>query len=155
MKFETKTIVSERLIIVSRSIEEMKMKYEQEKDAEMKQAYWEMYQMMLKIRGREELACDWKICLKDNDNTEIGGAGFKGLPDAEGKVEIGYGIDERFQNFGYATEAVETLTEWALEQQDICCVVAQADSENKASQRVLEKNGFARNGNGCEGLLFI
>lgn len=41
----------------------------------------------------------------------IGSAGFKNLPDKDGMVEIGYGLNKVFRGQGYATEAVGKLTE--------------------------------------------
>src|SRR5262245_32321431 len=46
--------------------------------------------------------------------TDVGHAGFKGPPNADGMVEIAYGIHPEFQRRGFATEAVEGLTEFAL-----------------------------------------
>ena len=43
---------------------------------------------------------------------------------------------------GYATEAVTAITEWALKQDKIYCVIAEVDKNNIASIRVLEKSGF-------------
>src|SRR5512139_1764939 len=55
----------------------------------------------------------WLIVVKDN-LFGAGLAGFKGLPDAQGQVEIGYGIDPAYQNKGYMTEAVQGLIQWAF-----------------------------------------
>lgn len=104
------------------------------------------------MREREEWACDWKVCLKDG--TVIGGAAYKGIPDDQGNVELGYGIDESYQNQGYATEMTGLMVRWALEHEDVVCVQAQTDPENRKSQRVLAKNGFVHVGEGAEGPLF-
>lgn len=147
-----RVVTSERLTIKSSSIEEMQKKYNEEQEAEMKQAYLEMIQCMKQIPGREEWACDWNIYLLNG--TYVGGIGFKGIPNKEGKVEIGYGIDEAFRRKGYATEAVGAMLMWAMEQEDVSCVQAQAEEHNEGSKKVLKKNGFIESGNGSEGLLF-
>ena len=146
-------IESERLIIEPRNFEEMSGIYESEKDPIMKQAYREMIDTMLKYSDRSELGCEWKILLRDG--TLVGGACFKGLPDERGSVEIGYGTFEAYQCRGYMTEAVGALCDWALSQPDVHQVEAQIEEGNIASEKVLLKNGFIRNGDGEEGPLFV
>jgi ribosomal-protein-alanine N-acetyltransferase len=70
--------------------------------------------------------------------------GFKGVPDAEGLVEIGYGIDPVYQGQGLMTEAVQALVSWALAQPSCNGVYAEVKKSNPASSRVLEKAGFIR-----------
>jgi RimJ/RimL family protein N-acetyltransferase len=71
----------------------------------------------------------------------VGGIGFHGPP-TDGEVEIGYGIVPTRQGRGYATEAVRRLVSVALTMPGVVAVVASADADNVASQRVLEKAGF-------------
>lgn len=72
------------------------------------------------------------------------------------EFEIGYGVDEEYRNQGYCTEAVKTLTGWALSQEGVQCVEAETESSNTASIRVLEKAGFVRSGEmGEEGPRFV
>jgi RimJ/RimL family protein N-acetyltransferase len=68
--------------------------------------------------------------------------GFKGYPNNQGEVEIGYGIDGNFQNRGYTTEAVRALIVWAFARDNCRAVVAETHPANIASQRVLEKAGM-------------
>ena len=72
----------------------------------------------------------------------VGLAGFKGLPDSQGEVEIGYGIDPAFQSQGYTTEAVRALIAWAFETPACRAVIADPKKSNLASNRVLEKVGM-------------
>ena len=85
----------------------------------------------------------WFIYLKGGE--KIGDLCFKGVS-AEGSVEIGYGILPEFWGRGYATEAVDAVVRWALDQPGIKSVEAETDAENIASQRVLEKIGFKATG---------
>ena len=84
----------------------------------------------------------WLIEVKDGQYG-AGLAGFKGLPDEEGKTEIGYGIDPAYRNTGYMTEAVKGLIGWAF-QDPGCRTVMAPDTKkvNVASNRVLEKAGM-------------
>jgi RimJ/RimL family protein N-acetyltransferase len=74
----------------------------------------------------------------------IGGGGFKGPPDADGTIEIGYSIVEEYYGRGLATEAVGATLAWAFRDPRVRRVVAETLPNLRPSQRVLEKNGFVR-----------
>lgn len=74
----------------------------------------------------------------------VGDVGFKGPPDEEGRVEVGYGVLPPHRGRGFATEAVVALIGWAAGQRDIREATACSLVENTASARVLEKAGFER-----------
>jgi RimJ/RimL family protein N-acetyltransferase len=84
----------------------------------------------------------WIIVL-DEDGFGAGMAGFKGIPNEAGEVEIGYGIDPAYQGRGYMTEAVGALIGWAF-QEERCRSVIAPDTEraNVASNKVLSKVGM-------------
>ncbi len=82
----------------------------------------------------------WLIKIKHQD-VGVGLIGYKGKPDSEGYVEIGYGIDASTRNKGYMTEAVQLMLDWAFEQPDCKCVTA-TTVINPASERVLQKLHF-------------
>jgi len=71
-----------------------------------------------------------------------GSVGFKGPPDADGMVEIGYSVLPAHQGAGVATEMVETLVRWACRDGGVLCVEAETTTDNPASVRVLERTGF-------------
>jgi RimJ/RimL family protein N-acetyltransferase len=75
----------------------------------------------------------------------VGGVGFLSAPDADGSVEIGYGLAASAQGCGYATEAVAALVAraWA---EGASSVVAMTAPDNTPSHRVLLRSGFARDG---------
>lgn len=75
----------------------------------------------------------------------VGDAGFKGRPDALGRVEVGYGMAPGERGKGYATEAVSALVDWAFEH-GVHVVMAECLEHNAPSVRVLEKTGFRRTG---------
>jgi RimJ/RimL family protein N-acetyltransferase len=80
------------------------------------------------------------------DKRLVGMSGFKDLPTIDGEVEIGYGVVAAEQGRGFATEAVKLLLKEAFSVAEIQLVMAHTDPSNRASQRVLEKNGFSRMG---------
>jgi len=60
--------------------------------------------------------------------------------------EIGYRIEPKERNKGYTTEAAGVLIDHMFATLDIERIEAVADTKNFASQRVLGKNGFRREG---------
>ena len=84
----------------------------------------------------------WLIII-DRDPFGAGLIGFKGVPDENGEVELGYGIDSQVRRQGYVTEANRALVEWALAQPACQAVTAFTEKDNAASIRVLEKSGFS------------
>jgi RimJ/RimL family protein N-acetyltransferase len=82
---------------------------------------------------------------RDSD-TVVGSAGFKGPPEADGVVEISYGVNPDQQGKGYATEAAQALTTFAFRSGKVRLVRAHTLPEPNASTRVLAKCGFRRVG---------
>lgn len=83
----------------------------------------------------------WMMALKENMNI-IGDIGFKGKPDENGEVEIGYGIIEEEHGRGYGTEALRVMLKWALGQQEVTVVKADCLIDNIPSIKILEKCGM-------------
>jgi len=79
-------------------------------------------------------------------NTVIGSASFKGPPDADGVVEVAYGVVPSQQGRGYATEATAALVSYAFADDRVRVVRAHTSPRNDASARVLTKCGFTRIG---------
>lgn len=93
----------------------------------------------------------WYAIRVDNDYPVLcGSIGFKGPPDKQGTVEIGYSVLPEFQGQGLATEMVAGVTQWAKDQPEARRIEAETNIDNRASVRVLEKNSFVRVGVGVE-----
>lgn len=58
-------------------------------------------------------------------------------------AEIGYWLGEPFWNKGIATASVKIIVNYGFEQLDLVRIYSGVFEHNKASQRVLEKAGFA------------
>ena len=146
-------IETERLIIFPSSREQLESYIASEQDQEMKKAYTEMLEGCIEHPDQWDWYAMWMIELKNG--THIGDLCFKGL-DAGGTPEIGYGILEKYQGQGYASEAVKAACAWAFQNPAVKAVEAETEPGNKASQRVLEKCGFSASGKiGEEGPRFI
>jgi len=76
----------------------------------------------------------------------IGSAGFKGPPDADGMVEIAYGIAPERQGQGFATEAAGALMRFAAADPRVRLLRAHTLPEPNASTHVLRKCGFGHLG---------
>ncbi len=93
----------------------------------------------------------WYAVRIDSDYPVVcGGVGFKGPPDEQGMVEIGCSVLPEFQGQGLATEMVGGIVQWAKQQPHVKRIEAETNTGNKASIRVLEKNGFICAGPGSE-----
>lgn len=64
------------------------------------------------------------------------------LSEDQRTAEIGYTLNKKFWNQGYATEALSEIVRLSFEDLKLDELVANYVIENKASSRVLEKNGF-------------
>lgn len=145
-------IKTNRLKIYSSSKEQMENFISLQSVDDLKVAYTEMLNGCINHSDQWDFYAIWMVELIDG--THIGEMCFKGLS-IEGVTEIGYGISEKYQGYGYATEAVSALVDWALNQSYVYRIEAEAKESNIASIRVLEKCGFVRNGDtGEEGTRF-
>jgi [ribosomal protein S5]-alanine N-acetyltransferase len=111
------------------------------------------------LRDKAQLSPDWLARLRATTtvdpwvlgfalvdhtaNISVGSCGFKGPPDADGMVEIAYGIALEQQNKGYATEAAAALVRFAFASGQVRVVRAHTIAEANASARVLIRNGFS------------
>src|SRR5437763_5835672 len=88
----------------------------------------------------------WRIRLivERSSNTVIGSINLKGPPNAEGDVEIGWGLNEGYRGQGYATEAAAAVMRWAFEQTAVRSVSARVPDDNHASQRLALRLGLTR-----------
>lgn len=88
--------------------------------------------------GRE----GWGDWLMLAGSARVGDLGFRGPPDDEGTVEIGYRVRDEHRRRGYATEAAGALVRWALAQEGVARVVATCERTNSGSIAVLERIGM-------------
>ncbi len=79
------------------------------------------------------------ICLKRSSEL----IGHVGLSPLDNQVEIGYAVEVKYQNRGYASQAVTAVSEWALQVFSLPLIVGVVSAENVSSCRVLEHAGFS------------
>ena len=83
------------------------------------------------------------VCRRDTDSF-CGLAEFYGLKQELHKTCIGYRLAEYCWGQGIATQAVSLMVDYLFAKTDIEIITASTMVENRASARVLEKNGFIR-----------
>jgi RimJ/RimL family protein N-acetyltransferase len=88
---------------------------------------------------------NWEVVLKEK-NTSIGGIGLTGMPDDQGQVMVGYGMDNTYHNQGFASESLQAIIQWVFENPQARSLIAETNEDNIASQKVLTKNGFQLQG---------
>lgn len=86
------------------------------------------------------------LFIHPSDRALAGMGGYKGPPDEQGMVEIGYQIYEPYRNRGLATESTNGLINRAFEHPEVNLVQAHTLAEENVSVRVLKKCGMVFSG---------
>ena len=76
----------------------------------------------------------------------VGTCGYKGFPDEDGWVEIGYEVAPPYRRRGLATECAGALVERVRQMDAISGVRAHTLAEENASVAILRRLGFAHQG---------
>lgn len=76
------------------------------------------------------------------DRRLLGTCGFKGGPDEEAAVEIGYEIEASYRQQGLASEAAKGLIDFAFQHSEVKKVIAHTLAHENPSVSVLKKLGF-------------
>ena len=96
------------------------------------------------LADRNQLAWRIRVIVERSSNTVVGSINLKGPPNADGNVEIGWGLNENARRKGYATEASAAVINWAINQRGVTSVSATIPDENCASQRLAARLGLIR-----------
>lgn len=84
----------------------------------------------------------WTWLILDDDERITGECGIKALPDAGGRVEIGYGLAAPSRGRGLGTPAVAAMLHELKASGAVREVLACVHPGNVASRRLLERLGF-------------
>jgi [ribosomal protein S5]-alanine N-acetyltransferase len=85
---------------------------------------------------------DRVVITREGEPRVIGSVIFHGGPDAQGVVEVAYGIEGESQRQGFGREAVHAAVSWAFGEPHVHIVRASTFTWHAASRRILEKIGF-------------
>jgi RimJ/RimL family protein N-acetyltransferase len=72
----------------------------------------------------------------------IGSVGFHNLPDKNGMIEIGFGVDPTFQNKGYGKQLLHGMWGWVVSEPAVKTLRYTVAPENLVSQHIINKLGF-------------
>jgi RimJ/RimL family protein N-acetyltransferase len=86
-----------------------------------------------------------RFIIEKKDGTRIGTIAHW-FAQPERFLEIGYDVIRSERGKGYGTEAVQLMVDYLFLSKDVVRIQAFTDVRNKASQKVLEKAGFKREG---------
>lgn len=87
-----------------------------------------------------------RVAVLADERVIIGGAGFHALPDADGMIEIGYSVLERFRRNGFGTEILHGMWRWVIEQPGVRILRYTVGIGNVPSQRIVRSLGFTHVG---------
>ena len=88
---------------------------------------------------------NWAITEKGSPKL-IGIIGYYRTKPEHYRSEIGYMLLPEFHGKGFASEAIEIAVQFGFNEMKLHSIEAVLDPENKASERVLQKNGFIKEG---------
>ncbi len=84
--------------------------------------------------------------MRNLDNAFIGWCSLQNVDAVYRSALLGYCLDEPAWGQGFATEAASALLDWAFSNMNLIRIQSEADTRNAASDRVLQKLGFMREG---------
>lgn len=90
-------------------------------------------------------AINWAITIKGSSKL-VGIIGFYRTKHEDYRSEIGYILLPEVHGKGIASEAVEIVVEFGFNEMNLHSIEAVIDPENIASEKVLRKNGFVKEG---------
>ncbi|MVU76826.1 GNAT family N-acetyltransferase [Nocardia sp. ET3-3] len=97
---------------------------------------------------REPACAEWVtgVIWDEQARCAVGRAGFHGLPDASGMVEVGYAVDPAFRRRGYARAALEFMLDRAADEPAVSVVRATISPGNLPSRQLVSHYGFVETG---------
>lgn len=79
--------------------------------------------------------------LKDNPII-IASAGFHDAPDSNGMIEIGFGVDKKYQGRGFGQELLHGMWSWVVNDPQVKTLRYTVSPDNLISQHIIKKFGF-------------
>ena len=86
----------------------------------------------------------WWAITNNTDHTFLGAIGLNELDNTKKEIEIGFWLLPQFWKQGIISECLPFAIDYAFANFEIEAVIAYAETENKDSAKVLEKNHFLK-----------
>ena len=99
------------------------------------------------ILGLSDSPQNWKwytcwFIINISENKIIGILSFKGRPNYNGEINIGYALSEKFRKKGYMTRTVMAICSWLKQFNEVKSIIAETKIDNYSSQDLLKRCGF-------------
>ena len=98
---------------------------------------------MIEDKIVNNIGINWAITLKGNPKM-LGIIGHYRISAENHRCEMGYMILPQYQGKGIVSEAIDVVLEYGFNDLQMHSIEAVIDPDNKASERVLQKNGFVK-----------
>ena len=98
------------------------------------------------IQTPEDLPWITGVLWDDEEHAAVGLSGFHAAPDADGMVEVGYGVDPAYRRRGYARAALEIAIARSRSAPDVRTLRATISPDNEASLALIRQYPFVHNG---------
>lgn len=98
-------------------------------------------------RDRLVTGIGYSFAIADSETDEaVGQIGLWTREIGTGRATTGYWVAERFRRLGYARAALEAVTAWALEHEEVARLQLHVEPWNEGSWRAAEACGYQREG---------
>jgi ribosomal-protein-alanine N-acetyltransferase len=117
-------------------------KYSEDPDVKSMEEAVELYKKYLEPSDKGR----FRVLIESLEGEPLGTIGIYLYSESHKRAELGYDLMKEHWGNGYITEAVKTIMDYGFNTLGLVRIEATVDSENSASMRVLEKNGFEHEG---------
>jgi RimJ/RimL family protein N-acetyltransferase len=104
------------------------------------------YRAVQAVQTPEDLPWITGVLWDDEAQVAVGQSGFHAAPDADGMLEVGYGVDPAYRRRGYARAALEIAIERSRSEPAVRTLRATISPDNEASLALIRQYPFVRNG---------
>lgn len=87
-----------------------------------------------------------RLAVLRDERCIIGSAGFHDLPNADGMIEVGFGIEPTFRNRGFGKELLFGMWRWVIGTSGVRTLRYTVSPTNDVSQHIVRSLGFAHVG---------
>ncbi len=87
-----------------------------------------------------------RLAVLREERIVIGSGGFHDLPDDEGMIEIGLGIEPAYRGQGFAQELLHGMWNWVIDRPGVRTLRYTVATANAPSQAIIRKLGFPYRG---------